>query len=64
MYAANLRSYMEAKGGRLKIIGRFPQGEVANTDLSHLGDERARPQPVGDYPPLRAAGNRMFTSDR
>ena len=60
MYAADLRSYMEAMGGRLKIIGGFPQGEVAIADLSQLGDERARPQPVGDHPPLRAAENRMF----
>lgn len=34
MYVSNLRSYIEAMGGHLKIIAEFPEGEVAITNFS------------------------------
>ena len=38
MYVSNLRSYIEAMGGRLKIVAEFPEGEVAITNFSALGE--------------------------
>ena len=38
MYVSSLRSYIEAVGGRLKIVAEFPEGEVAVTNFSQLGD--------------------------
>ena len=41
MYVSTLRSYIEALGGRLKIVAEFPEGEVAITNFSDAGnDER------------------------
>ena len=34
MYVSTLRSYIEALGGRLKIVAEFPEGEVAITNFS------------------------------
>ena len=40
VYVSSLRSYIEAVGGKLKIIAEFPEGEVAITNFSQLeGDE-------------------------
>ena len=33
MYVSNLRSYVEAMGGELKIIASFPEGDVAITNF-------------------------------
>jgi DNA-binding XRE family transcriptional regulator len=38
MYVSNLRSYIEAMGGRLKIVASFPEGDVAITNFSEAGD--------------------------
>ena len=39
MYVSNLRSYIEAMGGHLKIVAEFPEGEVTITNFSQVGDE-------------------------
>lgn len=38
MYVSNLRSYIEAMGGRLKIVAAFPEGDVAITNFSEVGE--------------------------
>lgn len=38
IYVSSLRSYIEAVGGRLKIIAEFPEGEVTITNFSRLGE--------------------------
>ena len=38
VYVSSLRSYIEAVGGRLKIVAEFPDGEVVITNFSHAGD--------------------------
>ena len=37
MYVSSLRSYIEAAGGRLKIVAEFPEGEVAISNFSQIG---------------------------
>ena len=34
VYISSLRSYIEAAGGKLKIIAEFPEGEVAITNFA------------------------------
>lgn len=41
VYVSSLRSYIEAAGGRLKIIAEFPEGEVAITNFAHVGEVEA-----------------------
>lgn len=41
MYVSNLRAYIEAMGGQLKIVAEFPQGSVAITNFSEAGEEAA-----------------------
>ncbi len=43
MYVSSLRSYIEAVGGKLKIIAEFPEGDVAITNFSHLGEVEDAP---------------------
>ena len=43
MYVSSLRSYIEAVGGTLKIVAEFPEGEVAVTNFSHLGEAENSP---------------------
>lgn len=38
VYVSSLRSYIEAVGGKLRIVAEFPEGEVAITNFSDLGD--------------------------
>ena len=38
VYISSLRSYIEAVGGRLKIVAEFPEGEVAITNFSQVGE--------------------------
>ena len=38
MYVSSLRSYIEAAGGHLKIIAEFPEGEVAISNFSEVGE--------------------------
>lgn len=40
MYVSSLRSYIEAVGGRLRIVAEFPEGEVAVTNFSKLGEPK------------------------
>ena len=37
-YISSLRSYIEAVGGKLKIVAEFPDGEVAITNFSDVGE--------------------------
>lgn len=37
-YISSLRSYIEAVGGKLKIVAEFPDGEVAITNFSEVGE--------------------------
>ncbi len=39
MYVSNLRSYIEAMGGRLTILAEFPQGSVVITNFSDAGKD-------------------------
>jgi transcriptional regulator with XRE-family HTH domain len=43
MYLSTLRSYIEAMGGKLEIIARFPQRAVRITQFEAL-DPESRPQ--------------------
>ena len=43
VYISSLRSYIEAVGGKLKIVAEFPEGEVAITNFSGVGEVEARP---------------------
>ena len=38
VYVSSLRSYIEAVGGRLRIIAEFPEGEVTITNFSQVGE--------------------------
>ena len=38
VYVSSLRSYIEAVGGRLKIVAEFPEGEIAITNFSEVGE--------------------------
>ena len=38
MYVSSLRSYIEAVGGQLKIVAEFPEGDIAITNFSDVGD--------------------------
>ncbi len=39
MYVSNLRSYVEALGGKLSIVAEFPQGAVAITNFADPADD-------------------------
>jgi len=41
IYVSSLRSYIEAVGGHLRIVAEFPEGEVAITNFSKVGEEEA-----------------------
>ena len=38
VYVSSLRSYIEAVGGKLKIVAEFPEGEVFITNFSDVGE--------------------------
>ncbi len=42
VYISSLRSYIEAVGGRLKIVAEFPEGEVTITNFSDVGEVENR----------------------
>ena len=56
VYVSSLRSYIEAAGGKLKIVAEFPEGEVAITNFSEAGDAEAVSREVEDERPENAAG--------
>lgn len=37
VYVSSLRSYVEAVGGRLKIVAEFPEGEIVIANFSQIG---------------------------
>ena len=39
VYVSSLRSYIEAVGGKLKIVAEFPEGEVAITNFCDVGED-------------------------
>ena len=39
VYVSSLRSYIEAVGGRLKIVAEFPEGEVTISNFSEVGED-------------------------
>ena len=43
VYVSSLRSYIEAVGGKLKIVAEFPEGEVAITNFSDVGEAEDGP---------------------
>ena len=42
VYVSSLCSYIEAVGGRLKIVAEFPEGGVAITNFSQVGEDEER----------------------
>lgn len=38
MYLSTLRSHIEAMGGELEIVAKFPEGDVRITSFSSLGE--------------------------
>jgi DNA-binding Xre family transcriptional regulator len=48
MYLSTLRRYVQAMGGELEIIARFPEGPVRLEQFSDLGADE---QDGGDVPP-------------
>ena len=42
VFISSLRSYIEAAGGKLKIIAEFPEGEVAISNFSDVADAGER----------------------
>lgn len=53
MYVSTLRSYVEALGGALDIVARFPDGDVR---IKQFTDLEEAPLQGGETPPKRAAG--------
>jgi DNA-binding transcriptional regulator YiaG len=43
VYVSSLRSYIEAVGGKLKIVAEFPEGEVHITNFAHVGETEDTP---------------------
>ena len=39
MYISTLRGHIEAMGGQLEVVARFPEGAVRITNFSELGEE-------------------------
>jgi len=42
MYLSTLRNHIEAMGGQLEILARFPEGEVRITNFSSIGEAQAQ----------------------
>ena len=56
VYVSSLWSYIEAAGGKLKIVAEFPEGEVAITNFSEAGEAEAVSREGEDERPENAAG--------
>ncbi|CAG0961357.1 Putative antitoxin HigA2 [Burkholderiales bacterium] len=39
MYISTLRNHIEAMGGKLEVVARFPDGAVKITNFAELGDK-------------------------
>lgn len=62
MYISTLRAHIEAMGGELEIIARFPEGEVR---ISNFGDVAAHREALAEYlakepPSAYEAGKDLF----
>lgn len=44
MYLSTLRSHIEAMGGQLEVVARFPDGVVKISNFSDLGEKSRRDQ--------------------
>ena len=44
VYVSSLRSYIEAAGGKLKIVAEFPAGEVSITNFSQIVEAEDIPE--------------------
>ena len=44
VYISSLRSYIEAVGGKLKIVAEFPAGEVTITNFSQMVEAEETPE--------------------
>ena len=44
VYVSSLRAYIEAVGGKLKIVAEFSYGEVAITNFSQVGEAEDGPE--------------------
>lgn len=42
MYVSNLRRFVEAMGGQLDIVARFPEGAVKIANFSEIGERSRR----------------------
>ena len=42
MYLSTLRNHIEAMGGKLEILARFPEGEVRITNFSSIGEAKPK----------------------
>ena len=56
IYVSSLRSYIEAVGGKLKIVAEFPEGQVAITNFSEVGETEAVSREVEDGRPGSVVG--------
>lgn len=45
MYVSTLRRFIEAMGGELHIVARFPEGDVRITDFGSVSDGRGDASP-------------------
>ena len=54
IYVSSLRNYIEAAGGRLKIIAEFPEGDVAITNFASVGDDG---EPSAEHQPTSASSD-------
>lgn len=54
IYVSSLRNYIEAAGGRLKIIAEFPEGDVAITNFASVGDPG---EPTAEQPSASASSD-------
>jgi hypothetical protein len=41
MYISTLRSHIEAMGGELEVVARFPEGVIKISNFSDLGNKTA-----------------------
>jgi len=44
MYISTLRNYIEAMGGELEIVARFPDGAIKISQFHDIGARKAKPQ--------------------
>ena len=68
VYVSSLRSYIEAVGGKLKIVAEFPEGEIAIIKFSDVGEAKGRKRERQDVDEakvekyLRMVGKQVFVT--